>query len=46
MRRAGLSILAIVQVIVLLLHVNGAAAAAFLSDRWDADLVTHVGHPN
>ena len=45
MRRAGLSILAIVQVIVLLLHVNGAAAA-FLSDRWDADLVTHVDHPN
>ena len=49
MRRAGLSILAIVQVNILLLHVNGAAsaaAAAFLSDRWDADLVTHVDHPN
>ena len=41
MRGPGLSILTIVQVLVLLLNVNGAAApATFLSDLWDADFST------
>ena len=36
-----MSLLTIVQVLVLLLNVNGAAApATFLSDLWDADFST------